>query len=206
MRSGLTAMSEDLLRLCDQEGWSPTIVVGHSAGAALALRMAQLAPTLVSRVVGINAALGNFKGLAGVVFPIMAKILALTPLVPDFFSGAAAQSGRIEALLDSTGSQIDPDGVALYRKLVGDRDHVDGVLMMMAQWSLNGLLDRLDIIEAKVLLITGENDKTVPPDTSAKAAARLRNATWENWPKLGHLMHEEKPEPMARAIKGWADA
>ncbi|WP_237267622.1 alpha/beta fold hydrolase BchO [Sulfitobacter alexandrii] len=78
-RCGLEPMAEDLARLCAAEGWQPRAIIGHSAGAAIALQMA-LTLNPVPRVVGINAALGNFRGLAGVVFPLMAKALAMTPL------------------------------------------------------------------------------------------------------------------------------
>ena len=39
LRGGLTAMAEEVKARWLQENWQPLIVVGHSAGAALALRM-----------------------------------------------------------------------------------------------------------------------------------------------------------------------
>ena len=78
-RCGLDHMSEDLLSLCRNQGWAPDIVVGHSAGAAIALRMWELGMRPRRGIVGLNAALGNFKGVAGWLFPMMAKALAATP-------------------------------------------------------------------------------------------------------------------------------
>ena len=69
-------MSEDLLALCRNQGWVPDIVVGHSAGAAIALRMWELGMQPTTGIVGINAALGNFKGVAGWLFPIMWLIVS----------------------------------------------------------------------------------------------------------------------------------
>ena len=62
-RSGLDPMAEDVTRLCAQEGWQPEVIIGHSAGAAVALRMA-LTAHQPPHVIGLNAALGEFPGLA----------------------------------------------------------------------------------------------------------------------------------------------
>ena len=109
----------------------------HSAGGAIALRMAQadLAPQGGAPfVIGINAALGEFPGLAGLVFPVMAKALAAMPFTASLFSGASSNPDRIKALIKSTGSELDAEGLDLYRRLVADRSHVDATLLMMAQW------------------------------------------------------------------------
>ena len=38
-RCGLDETAEDVARLCQQEGWVPEVIVGHSAGGAVALRV-----------------------------------------------------------------------------------------------------------------------------------------------------------------------
>lgn len=188
-RCGLRYMAEDLDRLCAQEGWHPEAIIGHSAGTAIALEMTRQRPA--QQVVGINAALGNFKGLAGLLFPAMAKALALTPMVARIFTASAAQPASVRRLIEGTGSTLPDDDLRWYRALVSDRDHVDGTLAMMAQWDLNPLLRALPGHEAKTLLITGNLDKAVPPTTSADVAAQMSNARHINLPNLGHLAHEE---------------
>ncbi len=202
-RSGLEATAEDMTRMCRQEGWHPTAIIGHSAGGALALRLSQ---QLVSprghppKVVGINAALDNFKGLAGVLFPVLAKLLAAVPFTAKVFAQSSAAPGRIEALIRSTGSDIDAEGLSYYRRLISDRDHADATLMMMANWSLDGLQHDLGTVPAGTLLIVGDNDATVPPEVSDKAARKLPDARVVHLPGLGHLAHEEAPETVARLI------
>jgi len=198
-RSGLDAMAEDVLKLRTAQDWPLEAVIGHSAGGAVALRMAQLEPDSVPRVLGINAALGNFKGLAGVLFPVMAKALAMTPFTADLFARSAMRPGRVEALLDGTGSQLDAEGKALYRALVADRNHVDGALTMMAQWSLDKLHRDLPRTRVPVRFLTGGRDTTVLPEVSRQVAARLPDALVTEWDNLGHLMHEEAPDRVA----GW---
>lgn len=188
-RCGLDAMAEDLAALCAAQGWEPAAVIGHSAGGALALRLAELLP--LKAVVGINAALGNFDGPAGVIFPILARLLTLNPAVPALFARLAGSDAQVRRLLVSTGSKIDDEGVRLYRRLVADPAHVDGTLAMMAQWQLDGLLARLPQIALPVLFIVGGNDRTVPPSVSRDASARMPAATLVTVPGLGHLIQEE---------------
>ena len=206
-RSGLDGMAEDVMALCAQEGWRPATIVGHSAGGAVALRMAQMIAAQGAkppRVVGINAALGTFKGVAGVLFPAMAKLLAVLPFTASLFSGASANPERIKALIDSTGSRIDAEGMELYRRLVADRDHVDGALLMMAQWSLTRLLETLPTIEAQTLFIVADADQTVTPDVSEAAVRRMPAATVERIADLGHMVHEEDPERIAKLVLAFA--
>ena len=90
-RMGLVTMAQDLSGLCLDQGWEPKAIIGHSAGGAIALEMARhMHPA--PPVIGINAALGNFKGLAGLVFPLMAKALAMTPWVARMFTASTAQA------------------------------------------------------------------------------------------------------------------
>lgn len=198
-RSGLDPMAADLAALCADQGWHPAVIVGHSAGAALALRLtATLAPRAV---IGINAALDGFKGVAGWLFPALARLLALNPLVPRLAAHLAGAEGQTRRLIASTGSRIDADGLRAYRHLLGDPGHVDGTLSMMAHWSLDRLLADLPAIDTPCLLITGANDRTVPPAVSARAAARLPRAELAALPRYGHLVHEEAADEVATLIR-----
>ena len=199
-RSGLPATVEDVQRLCGQEGWAPDVIVGHSAGAAVALQMAMTTAGQPPRVIGLNAALGEFPGIAGLVFPLMAKALAAMPFATTLFSTTSANPDRIRTLINSTGSTLEPEGYELYRRLVGDKAHVDGTLKMMAQWDLMPLLRALPDYGGPVDLIVGSNDATVPPSVSETVAAKMPNAQVHRVEGLGHLMHEERPAQIAALI------
>ncbi len=200
-RSGLAEMAEDLTALCDAQGFHPRAIIGHSAGAAIALQMARHMPGL--RLVGINPALSNFDGLAGVIFPFMAKMLAAVPFTARLFSGTSSRPDRIRSLIESTGSHIDPAGLELYQRLVAREAHVKGALSMMAQWTLDDLLTALPTIDAPTLFLTGSNDKTVPPRVAVSAAGRMPDARVEEFEGYGHLLHEELPERVARASRAF---
>ena len=197
-RCNLDAMAEDIAALAAQEHWPPFAIVGHSAGAAVALRLAEIRD--VRAVIGINAALGGFDGVAGWLFPAMANVLARLPLVPQLFSKLAGTPHQVRQLLASTGSRIEAAGEAQYLHLLRQPDHVAATLAMMAQWNLEGLLRRLPQQTTRCLLITSAGDKAVPPAVSQRAAAVMACAHWVNLPRFGHLVHEESPDQVAGLI------
>lgn len=189
----LPAMAIGIEALLAKLDAKPDILVGHSAGAAIALQMVlhqQIKPRMV---VGLNAALAPFRGIAGVVFPPLAKALALNPFVPWAFSSLARTTGQVRKLLESTGSTVDDVGVELYSRLIARSDHVDGALSMMALWNLEPLRKALPRITIPVHLLLGQRDKTVPPSEARALKAQLDQITLCEFPGFGHLMHEEDP-------------
>lgn len=179
----------------------PAMVAGHSAGAAVAIQMALSDPNL-SRVpiVGINAALLPFRGMAGHVFGPLARLAARNPLIPRLVAWRAADRRTVERLLWSTGSALDPAGIDLYARLLRDPDHVSATLRMMANWDLADLERRLPALSAPLTLLVGDNDRTVSPD-DARGVARLLPATRiEILSGLGHLAHEQRPALVASRL------
>jgi magnesium chelatase accessory protein len=201
-RCGLDPITEDIAALCAAENWRFHGIIGHSAGAAVALRLAEILPTdtCPKHIVGLNPALGNFEGVAGWLFPVLAKFLALNPLTSYLFAGGSPQIKRTKRIIESTGSHLDQDGLELYARLIADRRHVEATLQMMSQWQIDSLLDRLETIETHCHFITGDKDRAVPPETAKNATARLPNCGWTNLPDLGHLAHEEDPDLVSRLL------
>ena len=208
-RCGLDPMAKDIASLCLQQGWQPDAIIGHSAGGALALRLSQ---TLLSprgqrpRIIGINPALDTFDGIAGVLFPAMAKMLAAIPFTASLFSATSSSPGRIKALIGSTGSELSPAGLDFYQRLVASRDHVDATLLMMSQWSLDPLTSDLPSLTSPALFVVGERDGTVPVRVSYGAAQRMPDAVVKELPDLGHLVHEEAPDLVAAQIRSFLSA
>jgi magnesium chelatase accessory protein len=154
-------------------------------------------------VVGINAALSTFDGAAGVMFPLLARVLAVTPFVPTFVSRLWGNPATVARLITSTGSRIEAAGLAQYLTLVQSRDHVEGTLGMMAQWKLDGLMARLPAFRTPTLLIASTGDRAVPSRVSRDVAAGVRAAKYAELPKLGHLAHEEAAPKVAVLMLDW---
>lgn len=199
-RSGPMAMADDLAKLCAVFEVQPAVVIGHSAGAILALHLAQRWPE--AHVVGINAALGEFDGAAGVLFPVLAKGLAALPFAATGFARLWGRAATVDRLLDGTGSQIDAAGRAQYLRLVQDPAHVQGALAMMAQWDLRPVLAQLPDLRSRVLLVVGREDRAVPFTLSRNWAARMPSATYIELPG-GHLIHEERADGLVPVLQDW---
>jgi magnesium chelatase accessory protein len=197
-RLGLDAMAQDLWTLCGTLKIQPKAIIGHSAGAAIGLRMAELRP--VPHIIGLNAALGEFDGAAAFLFPIIAKGLASLPFAATAITTFFGRPGTVDRILTGTGSPLDPEGRAQYLSLVRDPDHVTGALGMMADWKLQGLLTRLPQTQTKVTLIASEGDRAVPAKVSIDAAKRIPGAKLHLLPKLGHLAHEETEDGLSALI------
>ena len=169
----------------------------------------ELAPRLgppAPPVIGINAALSSFKGVAGVMFPLMAKALAMMPGVAALFTASSGSPRSVQRLIEGTGSKLGAEDLRHYGALVSDRGHVNATLQMMAQWELGPLLDRLPRSDLRGLLIAGTDDRAVPAATSRDLAARMAAVDYAELPGLGHLAHEEAPQAVAGVILDYLKA
>lgn len=192
----LPGMARAIAALMKQLGTTPSLIVGHSAGAAIAIRMALDQLASPRRIVGVNAALMPLGGLAGQWFSPAAKVMAALPLIPRLFAWRAQSPAVLAQLLNRTGSVLDARGTALYHRLVSDRDHVAGALAMMANWDLPQLARDLPKLVLPLDLLVGDRDRTVPPADSQRAMLLLpahSRGTVSVLPALGHLAHEEAP-------------
>ena len=199
----LEGMARGALALLRQLQIHTLFAVGHSAGAAIAAQMALDAPDRVQAVMGLNPALMPLQGWAAHVFSPTARLLSAHPMMASIVSWQAAQPWMVQRLLESTGSHLDAQGVALYRRLVADTDHVAGVLEMTARWDLSSLLSRLPQLQQPVTLVTTAHDRTVPPTSAQSALQLLPQAKLLALPQGGHLAHEEDPQAFAHRIDQW---
>ncbi len=196
----LPAMAREVAALLQALGMEPAAIIGHSAGAAVALQLA-LDQGYAGPIVGLNAALRPFPGAMAQIFPAVAKALFVNPLVPRIFTGSIDLVGGAKRFMwRSTHSRIDPAGLACYRTLLKHPGHAGGALAMMANWDLPALRERMGAVANAVLLVHGGNDPAIPPHWAEDAAGWLADARLEVLPGLGHLAHEEAPEQAAARI------
>ncbi|ABE40988.1 alpha/beta hydrolase fold [Rhodopseudomonas palustris BisB5] len=205
-RLSLPGMAADLGALLQVLNVSPEIVVGHSAGAAIAARMCLDGAISPRLLVSLNGAFLPYGGPAANFFSPLAKMLVLNPLVPGLFAWQAGGRGAVERLIGNTGSSIDPAGIKLYGKLVGNSGHVAAALRMMANWDLEPLLRALPGLKPQLLLVAAEGDRAIPPSVARKVQEIQPKAVIERIPGLGHLAHEERPQLVADLIERYSRA
>jgi len=196
----LPALADAVARLLGVLGRRPTIVVGHSAGAAIACRMCLDGAIAPDRVVSLGGALGPLGGWTGPFWTRMARPLTWSPLVARLLARRGRRPEVVERLLRGTGSRIDREGVRLYGRLFRSPHHVASVLRMMASWDLRPLLRDLPALEPGLLLVAGERDRYVPVSQAEQVRERVPHAELVVLPELGHLAHEERPDVVASLI------
>jgi len=199
----LPGMAQAIGALLNQLALKPSLAVGHSAGAAIAVRMCLDGLMSPSLVTSLNGAFLPLGGRAGPLFLPVAKLMAATPLLPKIFSWSAAVPAVLGKLVDGTGSVLDATGLALYGKLVGNPGHAAGALGMMANWDLHTLVRDLPRLKTAIGFVVGANDRTISPRQARRVMALLTpasHATLTTLSGMGHLAHEEKPDVVATQI------
>jgi magnesium chelatase accessory protein len=180
-------------------GMQPSMVVGHSAGAAVGARLMLLHLIAPVPLVSLNGALSPMPQHRGMIYSLMARLLSNSAATSWIFALQARQEKTVDRLLAATGSRIDGDGRKFYARLMSRPGHVGGALRMMARWNLDDL--DLTQLDAPVTLIVGDKDGMVPPEDATRVEARLPNGRVVLLPGLGHLAHEEEPGMIARLIE-----
>lgn len=200
----LPGMSEGLRALMLQMNLTPQVIMGHSAGAAIAAHMVlQHSAMAQSSLIGLNPAWLPLPGMASWVFGPAAKLAAINPLSAWATAKLAAKPGSVAQWIARTGSSLDTQGENLYTRVLSDSGHVHGVLSMMAAWQLKPLSGRLSQIKNPVFMAIGSNDKTIPPALADEACRVLPQAQKMTQTGLGHLAHEEDPEGTVQQILRW---
>ena len=197
----LAGMAKAVGALLDALGARPVAAVGHSAGAAIALRLRLAGRIGDGGVVSLNGALQPFPGAAGHIFPALAKLMFLNPFAVQMFAWRAARPGAISRLIESTGSRIDAAGLDFYGRLLRTTGHIAGALGMMAGWDLAPLVAELPGLPPPLTLVAAERDNAVPPRVAQSIKALLPETALIRIPMLGHLAHEEAPDRVAEIIR-----
>ena len=195
----LPTMRDLVSDLLAELSFGPDLAAGHSAGAAILVRMALDGSFAPRRIVSLNGALLPFPGVTGQVAPSLARLLFVNPIAPRVFAFFAGDES-VKRLIGNMGSKIDRDGVGFYKRLMGNPAHVAGALGMMARWDLDGLVRDLPGLKVPLTLVTAAGDRAVPPDTAARVKALLPSAEVRSLRGVGHLAHEEKPAMIADLI------
>jgi magnesium chelatase accessory protein len=193
-------MARRVRDLLDALNVEPALAVGHSAGAAVAIRMTLDGRLSPRAIVALNGALLPFPGFTAPLFQGLARAMFANPVSAWLIALRAQDPGRIARLIAGTGSRIDPQGVEFYARLFRRPGHVASTLGMMADWDLETLRRDYPRLAAPLVLAVGENDAAVPPATAEQVRASAPRARVVSWPGLGHLAHEERPDLAAELI------
>jgi len=199
----IPGMAAGVAELLAQMQAKPDIVIGHSAGAAVACMLALDAHLQPQGLVSLNGALLPLDGVAGQIFSPLAKVLTKAPWMPELFAWQAARPSVLLKLLEGTGSRLDAEGTQLYQTLISNPTHAQAALYMMANWDLQTFWERLRTLQTPLTLVVGSKDWIVPPSAAYRVAETLQHLRSQDiisLPNLGHLAHEEQAQWVADVI------
>lgn len=195
----MAAALEELLLALELE---PHFAVGHSAGAAIVVRMVLERAIDPALVIGLGAALTPLRGVVRALSVPAARLLAAASDVIDLRVKSRA---RVERMIRSLGSVLDAEGIDAYHRLSEDPVHVAGVLAMLANWDIDAVAAELPKLSVPVLLIAGASDRAVPLASQRNLMKRIPSVRLAVVRSAGHLLHEERPDDVASLILAEAD-
>jgi pimeloyl-ACP methyl ester carboxylesterase len=184
------AQADLTVRLMDELGVEKAVLMGHSAGGTIGLLTALRHPERVEALVLEDAAVYEYSGAPNWIRPLlhtprMARLGPFLVRTITLWGEAAIRT-----------AWNDPDKITVelisgYKKPL-QVENWDRALweLVLASHPL-GLEDRLHEVSVPVLVITGENDRFVPPRSSERLAAELPEAELVVLSGCGHVAHEE---------------
>lgn len=202
----LPGMSTATAALLSELGVRPALAIGHSAGAAILARMCLDRRIAPEALVSLNGALLPFPGLAGQMFPSLARLLFVNAFATRFFAWRAEDRSTVERLIRGTGSDIPAASLDIYARLFRSERHLTATLGMMANWDLPQLERDLPALKVPLRLLACSEDRAIPPDVANRVRAMVPGATVDYRRGLGHLAHEEQPDEIAALVTGVARA
>ena len=199
------SLTELIRGLMKSVGLVRPVVIGHSHGGVLALRLAATDPAAVTGLVLMSPA-HPFNGYRSRVVNFYlrqpGRMLALSiPLAPTWMI--------LRAYNEAVGSRsrICMRHLRPHLRVLRNRNTLRRVLEILRTWEadMNGLRDVLTKAAnvTPTLLIWGDEDPVVPIASAAELEAQLADSERVTLTGIGHLLGEEAPEKCARLIGEW---
>lgn len=195
---------EQLITLMDTWGVDKAVLVGSSAGGTIVALAAEQYPERVKALILVAAAI--FKGgppqwLSSVMrIPQIKRIgpLLLRGYYRNFFERA-----RKYAWHDP--SKQTPEILEGYRKPMRAIDWDRALWEYALTYESSNLGEKLGGIKVPVLVITGDDDRIVPPEASKRIAREISHAELVVISDAGHLPQEETPEEFLAAVNNFLE-
>ena len=190
----LTAMARAISLLCKQLELDPDYVIGHSAGAAVGIRMCLDGYIDPRGLLSINGALLPFGAFIEPIMLKAARALSRSPRVSQFLAQRGTGESDVRRALRDTGATISEPMIQRYTTLISQPEHIEGTLRMMGGWELGQLAKDLPQLTTPIHLVGCAKDHIVPAIRAHRATRELPNATAVTLDDAGHLIHEADPE------------
>jgi 3-oxoadipate enol-lactonase len=198
VKLSLERWASDLGEVLDGLGIEQPVVVGHSLGAAIALKLALDRPDRVDALVLIGGE-ADLSNLAPRMLASIERIegMGLETWIEDFWSKNPPFS--------APSLQRTPEILEEYRSLLLENDPGDYIRQCRAIAGAESLSGRLGEIGHPVLVVVGGLDDRTVPEHGRELAHALPNSRLVELPEAGHSIPLEAPEATADAIVAFLD-
>ena len=197
----LDVIARSLQLLIEQLGIeAPSIVVGHSAGAPLAIRFAVAATKQPKLVIALNPSFIPPPPVYTSFFGPLLGPITRSSTLSSLLASLSPSLGMVDKLLDSTNTILPEARRVYYRKLFERSDHVRGSMNFMAAADIQKVLAEANLYRGKLICVLGKQDAWIPAKPLEKIIGDYFPAAevlkWEG----GHIMHELEPSKVAKLI------
>ena len=183
-------------------GGHPVVLVGHSAGGALAAEYALEYPDAVSGLILVDPAILTTGAGPDWVRPLLA-LPQLDAIGPSLVASIASSGDDLLRQSFADPTKLTPAVYAGYHQPLQVAGWERGFWEFVRAPRSSGLAQAMSSMSTPTLLITGDADTVVPTSDTEKLAPMMPNATLVVVPDAGHLPHEEQPNKFVDAVLAW---
>lgn len=197
------AQVDQTVRMLDAAGLDNAVLVGHSAGAPIAINTALAHPDRVAALVLIGPAVYTGGGTPGWLRPLLftPQMERIGPLLMRQLAGTPGRSLVESGYADP--DKVTPEVLAAYEQAT-QVDGWDEALWALVQASETPNVEgALASLELPVLVIAGREDALVPFEDAERVAAALPNAGLVALDACGHVPQEECADATADALEAF---
>jgi len=192
--------------LMDGLGIGRAILVGHSAGGELAVRVALRHP---ERVTGLVLEAPALKGYHYRLPHAVRWFLSTRPARMAGPRLARAMVGRLSRLIDISWhdtTKLDEETLAGYRRPLRTMNWDRALWEIIIAPKGEPMARRLGELRVPVLFVTGDDDRIVLARMTREAAAQVPGSALVVIANCGHLPHEECPAEFVAAVERFVTA
>lgn len=200
----LPAMARAVAKLSSALDLAPDYIIGHSAGAAVSIRMCLDTAVSPKALLSINGALLPFGAFIEPVMLKAARVLSKSDSLTQFLARRGTGTADVRRALRDTGANISEPMIERYSFLVSQKSHIEGALRMMGGWELGQLASDLPSLKTPIHLIGCDKDHIVPAARAHRVKRMIPGATATTLDNAGHLVHEAAPDQVLREFLGLA--
>lgn len=189
--------------LMDELGVEKAILVGNSAGGEVAVAYALEHPERVQGLVLVDPAVGSRQGgrIPAWILPLLKtpQMRSLGPLLIRSISGETGNKTIRMAWHDP--SLIEQEVYTGYRKPLMVNNWDKALYEFAIAENPARYDDRLTELAMPVLVVTGDDDRIVPPESTIQLAKEIPGAQVKVLPECGHVPQEECPDQFMDAMR-----